>query len=338
MEDGENLGLAAFVGHQQHALLRFGQHDLVRRHAGLALRHVLQIDLDASFRAAAHFAGGASEPGGAHVLNADDRAGLHRFQAGFEQELFEKRIAHLHVRTFLFGLLGELGRRHRRAVNAIAPGLRADVNHRIADAGGLAVKDFILAEHAQREGVHQRIAVVAILENALATHRRDAEAISVVRDTRDDAFKNAAIAGDIERTEADRIHHGDRPRAHGENIAQDAAYAGSRALERLNKAGMIVRFDFERDRVAIADVDDARVLARPLQHQLAARRQLLQMNTRAFVRAMLAPHHAEDAEFGIGRLAPEQRDDLFVLRLGELVSFDGLRSNDLWRHSLMGRD
>ena len=209
VEDGEHFGFAAFVGHQQHALLRFRQHDLVRRHAGFALRHVLQIDFDARARAAAHLAGGAREPGGAHVLNADDGAGLHRFQTGFEQKLFEKRIAHLHVRTLLLGLLGELGRRHRRAVNAVAAGLRADVNHRVADAGGLAVEDFVLAEHAQRERVHQRIAVVAIFENALAADGGDTEAVPVMRDARNNAFENAAIAREYR---ADRSESHPSPR------------------------------------------------------------------------------------------------------------------------------
>ena len=45
---------------------------------------------------------------------------------------------------FCFGLLGELGRRHRRAVDAVAAGLRADVDHRIADAGRLAEEDLVV--------------------------------------------------------------------------------------------------------------------------------------------------------------------------------------------------
>ena len=54
--------------------------------------------------------------------------------------------------------------------------------------------------------------------------------------------------GIVERTEAQRIHHRDRPRAHGEDVAQNAADAGGRALKRLDEARVIVRFDLERDR------------------------------------------------------------------------------------------
>ena len=64
-----------------------------------------------------------------------------------------------------------------------------------------------------------------------------------------------------------------------------------------------MRFDFERARPAIADIDDAGVFSRSLQDELAARRQALQMDARRFIRAVLAPHHAENAEFGQGRLA-----------------------------------
>ena len=39
LEDALDLGFAAALDDEQHPLLRLGQHDLVRRHAGLALRH-----------------------------------------------------------------------------------------------------------------------------------------------------------------------------------------------------------------------------------------------------------------------------------------------------------
>ena len=62
--------LAAFLCHQQHALLRLGQHDLIRGHAGSPLRDAVELNLHADAAARAHLAGGASEPCRAHVLNA----------------------------------------------------------------------------------------------------------------------------------------------------------------------------------------------------------------------------------------------------------------------------
>ena len=60
--------------------------------------------------------------------------------------------------------------------------------------------------------------------------------------------------------EAQRIHDGDGTRAHGEDVAQDAANPGGRALEGLDERRMIVRLDLEGAGPAIADVDDAGVL------------------------------------------------------------------------------
>src|SRR6202451_4466248 len=129
-----------------------------------------------------------------------------------------------------------------------------------------------------------------------------------------------------DRSEAQRIHHRHRPCAHGENIAQNAANASRRSLKRLDETRMIMRFDFEGARPAVADVDDARVLARPLQHQLAARGQSLQVHARRFVGAVLAPHHAENAEFGERWLAPAKKlFDFFVLVLGKAVRPKSLR-------------
>src|SRR6185312_1563437 len=157
----------------------------------------------------------------------------------------------------------------------------------------------------------------------------DAEAVAVMRDTAHHAAHDAAVmlgfrrAGD--RTETKRVHDGDGTRAHCEDIAQNAADTRGRALKRLNVARVIVRFDLERHHPTAADADDAGVFAGPLHHVLPLRGQLFQVNARALIRTMLAPHHAEDAEFGIARFAPEQGYDFLVFRGGELMLFDQLR-------------
>src|SRR5579862_7436422 len=111
-------------------------------------------------------------------------------------------------------------------MNAVASRLCADINYRIADTLGFAIKDIVLAENTHRERIHQRIAVVAFFKDALAADGRNSKTIPVVRNARDDAFEDPPVARDIERSESDRVHHGYGPSAHGENIAQDAAHAG----------------------------------------------------------------------------------------------------------------
>ena len=70
----------------------------------------------------------------------------------------------------------------------------------------------------------------------------------------------------VERAEAQRVQQRDRPRAHREDVADDAADAGGRALIRLDERRMVVRFDLEDRGEPVADVDGAGVLTGPLQH------------------------------------------------------------------------
>ena len=51
----ENFALAAAFGDEQHSLLRFAEHDVVRRHARLALGNASKIDFDARASARGHF-------------------------------------------------------------------------------------------------------------------------------------------------------------------------------------------------------------------------------------------------------------------------------------------
>ena len=93
-----------------------------------------------------------------------------------------------------------------------------------------------------------------------------------------------------------------------------------------------MRFDLEGASPSIADVDDARILAGPLQHAPAAGRQPLQMHARGFVRAVLAPHHAEDAQFGDSRFASAEK--CFYL----LVFFrrEAVFADDFWSNGKSG--
>ena len=108
------------------------------------------------------------------------------------------------------------------------------------------------------------------------------------------------------RAEAQRIEHGDGPRAHGENVAQNAADAGGRALKRLDVAGMIVRFHLEDGGEPSPTSTTPAFSPGPLQHLRGARGQALQMHAAGFVGAVLAPHHAENAELGEAGIAARE--------------------------------
>src|SRR5438477_10595089 len=97
---------------------------------------------------------------------------------------------------------------------------------------------------------------------------------------------------------------------------------------------MIVRFDLEHRRETVADADGAGVLARSLQHARTFRRQFLEMDPRAFVAAVLRPHHRKDAELRLRRLAVQRSDDAIVFGAGESVPLKS-RSIDVHADKLL---
>ena len=78
----------------------------------------------------------------------------------------------------------------------------------------------------------------------------------------------------------------------------------------------------EHHRLAVADVDHARVLARPLDHPGRLRRQTSQVNARGFVRAVLVPHRREDPKLGEARHSPDQLQNALILVRLEAVGSD----------------
>jgi hypothetical protein len=70
-----------------------------------------------------------------------------------------------------------------------------------------------------------------------------------------------------------------------------------------------VRLHLEGDRRPVAEVENSRVLARPLEDALAGRRQPLQEPRRVLVPAVLRPEEGEDRELEVVRVALEQLPD-----------------------------
>ena len=120
--------------------------------------------------------------------------------------------------------------------------------------------------------------------------------------------------GMVGRAEAQRVHRGDGAGAHGEDVAQDAAHAGRRALIGLDEGGVVVAFHLEDDGLAVADIDHAGIFAGALDDARAGGRQRPQPFLGGLVGAVLVPHGREDAEFGDGRLAADQLEDALDIR------------------------
>ena len=99
---------------------------------------------------------------------------------------------------------------------------------------------------------------------------------------------------------------------------------------------MVVRLHLEGDGEPVADVDDARVLAGPLEHARPRRRERPEVDARGLVGAVLAPHRREDAELDVVRLAAEDLQDSPVLVGGEVVLGDELGSDRHGRGRVYG--
>ena len=308
---GLDLGQPLGRDDRDHPLLRLRDHDLPRLEVGLAQRHAVEVDVDARV-AARHLGERRGEPGGAAVLQPEHEVALDEVERHLDQRLAAERVADLHRRPLLVGALEILAREHGRPADPVAAGERAVQHEQVPGAGRLRLEHALGRQQADAHRVHERVRGVRLVEDRLAADVRDAGAVAVVADTRDGAAE-VPVGG----AEAEPVEQRDRPRAHRDDVADDPADAGRGALERLDRRGMVVRLDLERDRDPVAEVDHAGVLARALQHALALRRQPLQQQRRVLVAAVLRPQHREDGELEVVRRPPEQLLDVRELPVGE---------------------
>ena len=267
---------------------------------------------------ARHLDAGRGKPGRAHILDRHDRVGRHQFETGLDQQLFGKRIADLDGRALFVRILVEFSAGHGRAVNPVASGLAADIDDRIAEPSGGGVKDFRLVGHAHSHRIDKDVAVVRGVEIGLATYRGHAHAVAVAADSRDHALHQVFHPGVAGPAEAQRVEVGNRPRAHREHVAKNPADAGRRALVGFDIAGVIMALHLEdagqlRAVRTFADVDHPGVLARTANHPGRLRGQFLKMQARAFVAAMLGPHHRENAQLDHVGHTPQRLQDVAVL-------------------------
>ena len=118
-----------------------------------------------------------------------------------------------------------------------------------------------MAKRTNAERVHKWVALVDAIENGFASDVRKTEAVAVERDSADYSVHNSCGVRVLNCSEAKLIHDGNWASAHGQDVSNNAADAGGRALKGLNEAGMVVALDLEGDRPALADVNHAGVFA-----------------------------------------------------------------------------
>src|SRR2546429_8030461 len=120
-------------------------------------------------------------------------------------------------------------------MDAVPARVRADREQDVAYTVRGSLDEILFFENPNAHRVDERIAGIAGREIHLAAERRHANAIAVVADAAHDSGEQVAIARFVERAEPQAVQQCDRPRTHGEDIAQDSAGAGRGALERLDR-------------------------------------------------------------------------------------------------------
>ena len=170
----------------------------------------------------------------------------------------------------------------------------------------------------QAHRVDQAVLLVAVLEVDLAADRRHADRVAVVADAGDRAVEQVAGAlGALGLAEAQRVQHGDRARADREHVAQDSPDAGRRALERLDRAGMVVGLDLERDAWPPPTSTAPAFSPGPISTcgpWVGSRRNSF---ARVLVGAVLGPHQRQHRQLDVVGLAAEPIEDQLVLVVGE---------------------
>ena len=204
-------------------------------------------------------------------MNSGDSIVREKVQTRFEQKFFLEWISHLHGRTIFTRLFGQFTRRKRGASKAVATCFGADVKDGIADAFCSGARELLATQDAEAKDIYQGVALETFIEINLATDCGDADAVSVVRDSGDDAGESSAVLRQFQISifglrifgcywsEPQRVEAKFRAGAHGENVANDSADSGGGALEWFNRARMIVALHLERDCPTIANVHYAGV-------------------------------------------------------------------------------
>ena len=202
-----------------------------------------------------------------------------------------------------------------RAVDAVAPGRRAEVEHRVADPRGRGGRHLVEPQNPHAHRVDERVARVARVERDFAPDGGDADAVAVARDPRDDVLEEVAAPRLGQRPEAERVEERDGARPHREDVADDAPDPRGGSLIGLDRARMVVALDLHRDPPAAPDVHDPRVLEPVALQRFLVLAEAGEDGARELVAAVLGPHDGEHPELGVARGAPEELGDPRVLGL-----------------------
>src|SRR5687768_7795906 len=135
-------------------------------------------------------------------------------EARFEKKLFGERVTDLNPRPLCIACLREILGSERGSMNSVATRAGAYRHYRVAHALGLCPNQVFLVHQADAHRIDEGIGLVSRVEDNLAGDGWNADAVSVVTNSLDDARKQISHARTLERSEAQRVEHRHWPRTH----------------------------------------------------------------------------------------------------------------------------
>ena len=182
------------------------------------------------------FRGGARDTRRAQVLNGLHHACVEQLEAAFDQHFFHEGVADLHRGTLGgHAVVESFRRQNRRAADAVATGACTEQHHQVAFTGRVRQVDIVVTQHAQAQGVDQRVALVGRVELGFSADVRQAQAVAVSADTGHHAVHDTGRVRVVECAETQLIHHGYRACTHRHDVADDAAHTCGSTLVGLHE-------------------------------------------------------------------------------------------------------
>ena len=311
VDHGLHLGETVGRDDRHHALLRLGDHDLPRLHPVLALRDVVEMDVDAVV--GGHLRERGGEPRGATILEREHEPALDELDGHLDQALARERVTDLDGGPLVGRLVAELlAREHRGTADPVPAGGGAEEDEERARRVGPGAHHRVGREQADAHRIDEAVGCIDVVEHDLAADVRNADGVAVRADAADGPGEVV-----VRSSEAQPVEKRDRPRAHRDDVAEDAADPGRGALERLDRGRVVVALRLEGDGEPVTEVEHAGVLTGALQHPRAARRQALQEQRRVLVAAVLRPEQREHGQLEMVRLPLQQLLDADVLPVRE---------------------
>src|SRR5918999_3492518 len=298
--------------HGDHALLALGDHDLPGLEIRLPQRHAVEMNVD-SASLAGHLRERGGEAGRAEVLKRFRESALGELDARLDQLLPREGVTDLNGGPLLLRFLAELlACENACAADAVPAGSRPVQGYDVAGAARGGAHEPFARQQPDTHGVDETVVFIGNREHGITAHGRYAAAVAVVGNSLD-----CALEPDVVCPEPESVKERDRARPHRQDVADDPADSRCRPLERLHRRRVVVALDLERDRLALAEIDDPGVLTRALQNSLAGCRKTAQQQCGVLVRAMLRPQKREDRELEVVGLTTEYVADTFELPVGE---------------------